>query len=642
MKHWDLGHRVLVAAVAPAVVIAVVLALFFAIERIEDLDKELHEHGRAIAGQLAPACEYGVFSQNREVLAQLADAAVSQGGVQGAAVFDRNGDLLARSGYLEDAALHRAVVPLPESLQPVRLQRGLVYSALIGRLHTAKDDLVLAESGTQSDGAHPLGMVVVYMSLQPLEEERREVIGGAALITSIGLILAVLFARRLSMGIRRPVFDLAATVAKIEAGDLQARASIDAGGVLKVLEAGINQMAAALEAAQRDLQQRIAAATAELQTQKELAERANRTKTQFLAAASHDLRQPMQALGLFVSALRMRTRDEDTERLVQRIERALNALETVLDALLDISRLDAGIVTPRIESFPVSRLFESLLDTFGGAASEAGLALRIVPTRAWCRSDPLLLERVVSNLVSNALRYTRRGGVVVGCRPFGTRLRIEVWDSGPGIPANQLHEIFREFVQLHNAEPAREKGLGLGLAIVERLSRLLAHPVTVDSWPGSGTVFRVAVPRGRPLSIHQTAGDAPEPPEDLSGLSVLVVDDDQDVLDSTEAFLTELGATVMPCKSGAQARTAAGRSLVDFVISDYRLPDTDGVTLVKELRQTVGEPVPAILISGEPSLLQLPDVAESRLPVLRKPVRGAALLLEIRRLLVAVPDEPGD
>jgi len=120
------------------------------------------------------------------------------------------------------------------------------------------------------------------------------------------------------------------------------------------------------------------------------------------------------------------------------------------------------------------------------------------------------------------------------------------------------------------------------------------------------------------------------------------VDDDQNVLDSTEAFLTELGATVMPCKSGAQARTAAGRSLVDFVISDYRLPDTDGVTLVKELRQTVGEPVPAILISGEPSLLQLPDVAESRLPVLRKPVRGAALLLEIRRLLVAVPDEPGD
>jgi signal transduction histidine kinase len=618
VRRWDLAHRILFAAVAPTVLIAVVLALFFAMGRIEDLDRQLHERGRGLAAQLALASEYGLTSANREAVQRLADAAVSQDGVQGAAIFDRTGSLLAMSGHLQDRTPVSPVEPPAGPDDYVRYGRGFAFAAPVGGLHAT--------------GAGPPGMVVVHMSVQPLGKVRREVIAGATLLTFVGLIPAMLLAWRLSVGIRKPLFDLAGTVARIGAGDLGARAAIDAGGVLKVIEAGINQMAAALEAAQQDLERRIAAATAELQSQKDLAERASRTKTQFLAAASHDLRQPMQALRLFVGALGMRTRDEDTGRLVLRVERALDALETVLDALLDISRLDAGIVTPCIESFPASRLFEGLRNTFAGTAAEAGLDLRIVDSKAWLRSDPLLLERVVSNLVSNALRYTQRGGVVVGCRRFGARLRIEVWDSGPGIPRDQLQEIFREFVQLPNAAPARQDGLGLGLAIVDRLSRLLGHPVTVDSRPGKGTVFRIALPRGRPLSI-EPAGNARSAAANLAGLSVLVVDDDQDVIDSTEAFLTEFGAMVMPCGSAAQARTVAGRSLVDVVICDYRLPDTDGLTLVKEIRQTVREPVPAILISGEPNLLRMAAVAESGLPVLRKPVSGAALLLELHRLL---------
>ena len=634
MKHWDISTRVLFAAVAPATLIAIVIAWYFTYVRIAALDRELREHGNAAVRQLAPACEYGVFSGNKAFLQQLADTAVRDGGVDGVAVLDQDGSLLVRSGAVNDDALHDV-----RPLLAVRMRRSepeaLVFFAPVGHIRAAADDLLGGEGSNQSPSSSAIGSVLVQISLAPLGVRKNELIVAAAAIIVAGLILAVGLARRMSADVVQPVMQLVATTNEIKGGRLDARAVIEAGGALKVLETGINDMAASLEAAQRDLEMRVAAATAELQKQKEVAELANRTKTQFLAAASHDLRQPIQAAGLFVSALRLRSRDEDTLHLVSRIERALAGLEAVLDGLLDISRLDAGAVTPRFEAFPLTRIFAALRDTFAATAAESQLTLRIVPTSAWCLSDPLLLERVLSNLLSNALRYTIRGGVVVGCRRRGTALSIEVWDTGSGIPEDKREEIFREFVQLTNTLRGRDKGLGLGLAIVERLSRLLGHPITLRSRVGKGTMFAVTVAQVQPALELSAAHDAAPLGPNLGGLRILVVDDDPDVLESMDAFLSQVGVTVLTASSAAEARRAGALRGpgVDAVLSDYRLPDGDGVAVIGELRRQAGRPIPGLIVTGETAETVLQRVTECGLPLLYKPVSAEALRSALETLL---------
>jgi len=626
LKRWDIRTRVLIAAVAPAILIALALASYFTYVRLAALDRELHEHGNAIARQLAPAYEYGVFSGNNGFLRQLAETAVRDAGVDGVAIADKDGVVLVRSGTLNEDAV-KDMTP-PELLRlRTEFPAALVFLAPVGRPRREPGDPFEVEKNDKAPAPEAIGSVLVQVSLAPLEARKNELIIAAALITLAGLLVAAGIARRLSQDVVRPVLQLASTVDSIKAGRLDTRASIEAGGVLKVLESGINAMAASLEAAQRDLEKRVTTATAELQRQKEVAELANRTKTQFLAAASHDLRQPIQAAGLFVSALQLRAKDEETKRLVSRVERALGGLEAVLDGLLDISRLDAGAVTARVESFPVSRTFSGLRDAFAAAAQEAGLTLRFAASSAWCVSDPLLLERVLSNLVSNALRYTVSGGVLVGCRRRGADLRIDVCDTGCGIPEDKRDQVFREFVQLGNAAHARDKGLGLGLAIVDRLSRLLGHAVSFRSSLGKGTVFSIIVPRAQPPRQSDAAAVATNCGGDLQGWRLLVVDDDAEVLESLDAFLSQLGATVITASSAAEASTAAmpGEGGIDAILSDYRLPDGDGVAVIEQLRRDAGRPIPAIVITGEMTTESLQRVRERDLMLLHKPVSAEAL-----------------
>jgi signal transduction histidine kinase/CheY-like chemotaxis protein len=374
-----------------------------------------------------------------------------------------------------------------------------------------------------------------------------------------------------------------------------------------------------------------------LREQKEIAELANRTKTQFLAAASHDLRQPLQALGLFVASLRLRSRDAETSAVIGRIERAMGALEGVLEALLDISKLDAGVVTPRFERFPASRVLDAVREQFTAAAEAHQLRLTVMPTAMWCASDPNMLERVLSNLVSNAIRYTPAGGVLVGCRRTGADgLRFEVWDTGLGIPEDQQREIFREFIQLHNPERSRDKGLGLGLAIVERLCLLLGHRVTLRSTRGKGSVFCVEVPRvpaeqsAAPMHDEQGATGA------LAGRHVLVIDDDREVLEALSELLTANGASVFAAPSATAARDvvrALGRS-PDVMVSDYRLAaGEDGIRGLQALRWEFGEHIPAAILTGDiaPSVLQA--VADAGLPLLHKPIRPAQLVASLDALL---------
>jgi signal transduction histidine kinase/CheY-like chemotaxis protein len=366
-------------------------------------------------------------------------------------------------------------------------------------------------------------------------------------------------------------------------------------------------------------------------------ELANAYKSRFLAAASHDLRQPLHALNLFVAQLHAECDPAERNRLVGRIDAAVGAMNELFNALLDMSKLEAGMLETELTEFPVERLLKHMETTFAGAAQENGLRLSVVPSAAWVRSDFILLERILLNLASNAVRYTTRGGIVIGCRRRGARLRLEVWDSGPGIPEDHHRNIFREFYQLAGAGRDRRGGLGLGLAIVDGLGRLLDHPVELKSRPGRGSCFSVSVPRA---AAQREPSEAPaeraRPTDPLSGKLVVVIDDDALVLDGMRGILRSWGCGVVtePSAAEALARLTELGSRPDVIISDYRLANgKTGIEAIERLRGALGAAIPAFLISGDTAPERLRDAGASGYHLLHKPVPPMALRAMLNGLL---------
>jgi signal transduction histidine kinase/CheY-like chemotaxis protein len=367
----------------------------------------------------------------------------------------------------------------------------------------------------------------------------------------------------------------------------------------------------------------------QLRAQKRAAEEANVAKSRFLAVASHDLRQPLHALGLFVQALQDSVLPAHERQLVNNVRRSLDAMEELFDSLLDISRLDAGAVRARTETFPLATLFERLRFEYAPVAHQKGLSLTVMKTSVYVRSDPTLLARIVRNLVANAVRYTEHGGVVLGCRREGDAVRIEVWDSGPGIPADKRCLVFQEFTQLDNPERDRRKGLGLGLAIVERLARLLGHSVTLRSVVGKGSVFAVTLPRGRKEEhVPAHSGAISSGAFDLTGVLVLVIDDEAAVREGMEVLLRKWGCEVVSAESGAEMRECAGalQRMPDFIISDYRLARAEtGAAVVEMLRSEFNADIPALLVTGDTGAERYREGDRGGLPILHKPLNPARL-----------------
>jgi signal transduction histidine kinase len=361
-----------------------------------------------------------------------------------------------------------------------------------------------------------------------------------------------------------------------------------------------------------------------LTRQKDALDEAVRAKTQFLAAASHDLRQPMQAITLLVASLQERAREPEVRGIVESIRASVSSMARLLNAILDISRFDAGTVRPERSHFRLAPVLERLRHIHAEDAAGKGLELRIAPTSAVVETDPVLLYRILSNLVSNAVRYTERGGVLVGCRPRGERVAIEVWDTGPGIPEAQRREIFREFVQLGNPQRDREQGLGLGLAIVDRTARLLGHELALRSRPGRGSVFAITVGRGDPSLVRAIAEEDDAP---LKGCTVLVIEDDREVRAAMALLLEDWGCTVCVANSGTEARDQLARlgEGPDIAIADYRLPgDEDGVAVLDGIRRRF--PATAgILVSGDIGPDTLRRAQGSGYTLLNKPLRPARL-----------------
>jgi signal transduction histidine kinase/CheY-like chemotaxis protein len=359
------------------------------------------------------------------------------------------------------------------------------------------------------------------------------------------------------------------------------------------------------------------------------AEIANRSKTQFFAAASHDLRQPLHALGLFAAALSEKVHDPEVQQVVHSINTSVDALESLFNALLDMSKIDAGAIRPEALEFSLAALLERLRREFEPEAFERRLVLRVAPTRRFVRADPVLLERILRNLISNALRYTWQGGVLVGARRRGASASIEVWDTGVGIEPAEQERVFEEFYQVGNPERGGRRGLGLGLSIVRRLAQLAGAPVTLRSVRGRGSVFKVRVPLGRRPDAAPAASRREHLlAHDLADRVVVVVDDEPAVLQGMDALLSGWGATVVACASPAETleRTAGLEHAPDLIISDYRLREGSlGTQLIAALRTRFGSAIPAIVVSGSTTAMSLEEARAMDAHLLLKPVLPAKL-----------------
>jgi len=372
-----------------------------------------------------------------------------------------------------------------------------------------------------------------------------------------------------------------------------------------------------LRRAQIDLERKVAERTQEL-------ELANAAKSRFLAMASHDLRQPLHALGLFVAQLRTPLKSGERTKTIERVDATRKEMDEMFNSLLDISRLDAGILTPKITEFPIARLLQKIETRFDQATREKGLRLRVRRSDAWVRSDAMLLERILLNLVSNAVRYTLRGGIIVGCRRRGEMLRIEVWDSGPGIPEDQKQNIFGEFFQLPAPERNRYGGLGLGLAIVDRLRLLLNHQIDLASTVGRGSRFAILVPMADECVTSTQPVDSPHPAAfAVEGKVILVIGDAPIVLEGTGGLLGKWGYSALTAGSDEAAliRLAERQQRPDLIISDYHLASgKTGIRAIEQINAAFGSSIPAILISGDTAPEPLRDAKDRGYILLHKPV----------------------
>ena len=385
---------------------------------------------------------------------------------------------------------------------------------------------------------------------------------------------------------------------------------------------------ATLEKRVRDRTEELTRLNSELARAKSTAEDANISKTRFLAAASHDILQPLNAARLYVTSLVERQSGGEDSRLVQNIDGSLEAIEEILGALLDISRLDAGAMTTTITSFKVGDLMRSLEIEFAPIARAKALKLTFVPSSLAVESDRLLLRRLLQNLISNAIKYTPHGRVLVGCRRRGSSLQFCIYDTGVGIPILKRGEIFKEFHRLEQgARIAR--GLGLGLSIVERLARVLKHGIALDSTASGGSFFSVTVPTAKAINYTAAVTSAtPLSRTPMSGALIVCIENDSAILDGMKTLLTGWDAEVIAVAdpdAAIEAIEAARATRVTGLLVDYHLDRGNGIAAIRDIRRRFGDGIPAILITADRSPHVRAAAREESIAVLNKPVKPASL-----------------
>ena len=648
MKTPDIRVRMLVAALLPVSLLSVLLSAVFLMARFDDISAAHQLRTRSVARQLALASEFGLFAGNKQQLQALARGALRESDVRWVAIVSPQGETLASAGVARGNDFPSYSEVETHQVDAQGLIDMLTQPVFASGIQL--DDLYEDSNQPVSGKAAPLGQVVVKFSRQAVVAQQQDILLLGGLISALGLLFGLVLAVRLSAGVIRPMMRVSHLIERIGNGDFaaaaQAQAQTPPQDPLHDLQKNLMQMADRLAGARQELEHQVSTVTQALREKKEEAELATQAKSRFLAAASHDLRQPVHALGMFIARLAQLSHDEQTRQLVGNLQASVSAMQNLLDGLLDISRLEAKAVQIHFKKFPLMELFERLGHDLAPLAQDKGLQLRIRPCSVWVRSDPALLYRILLNLLGNALRYTEKGGVLVACRLVGSgsQASIEVWDSGLGIAPKHQEDVFKEFYQVDNPARQRILGMGLGLSIVRRSCQLLTHPLELSSRLGVGTRFSVKVSRVTPGpdQARVAVAEVPEKPEGLLA-TVLVIEDDDMVRQALVGLLQSWGMTVAEASDLQGAQGLIEQGLVPgLIISDYRLNETlNGILVVARLRQQLACAVPACLISGDidPALMQAAQQAQ--LTLLHKPVRPAKLRNLLRHLLADQRDSGG-
>ena len=534
-------------------------------------------------------------------------------------VMDRSGRLIAHPDI--NLVLRNTDLSLMLGAFESARQEGGAPQVL--RMIGTRGQVVLASSTVIA----PVGWrVVVEQPKDEADEPVRAAMRSALWMAVASLLLALAAATWSAWRMATPLRALARGAAKIGAGELGHRIDLRTGDELQALGDRFNAMADELQSSYGTLERKVDERTRELSE-------ANRARSRLIAATSHDLRQPLHALNLLVAQLGAENEPRERTRLASRVEAALASINALFSGLLDVSKLDAGVMHAEPMAFPLQQVLDRVDVASAPTARARNLELRIRLSTAWVVSDPVLLERIVVNLVGNALRYTRAGAVLVGCRRRADAVRIEVWDTGIGIPDHEVAKIFEDFYQVPIPGAPRGEGLGLGLSIVSRLSHLLGHAVSVRSVPGRGSCFSVTVPQTSSRTPSSPATTVPA----IVGLrdrSILIIDNDPLVLESTALLLRSWGCEVSALTRAPQDQIAIG-NVPDLMIVDMHLDaGEDGVSTVARLRCRFGHPVPALIMTGDVSQATRDQVAGAHLPMLEKPVSPLRMRTVLTRLLL--------
>lgn len=666
MKRLSIRQFVSWMALFPLIVVAISLELFFLRDRFSDFDLDLKERGQFIARQLASSSEYGIFSNNRAYLQSIAQGALQQPDVRAVSILNASANVI----YAERMTSHPSenttadtLATIPEwvmaELSGSEPSAGARKSAdAQTRIRSDSENLwvlqpiTAAQLALDEPGANPsvqqVGTVILEISRTRTEMLKSKMLWSTIFATAVFLALMLYLVHLTSRRITYPVSLLSDAVQKIGQGSLETRvAGPSRISELDILADGINEMAAKLQQESTELQHRVEERTAQAtQARKSAeeaqlaAERANAAKSKFLAAASHDLRQPIHAQGLFLSVLSRTELTAYQRELLSSARAALDASGEMLNTLLDFSRIEAGVVKPQIRSFLLQPILNKIENEFAPQADAKGLVYRTRETPVAVRSDPILVELILRNLVSNAIRYTERGGVLVGCRRRSNHAALEVWDTGIGIEPAHQQEVFREFHQLGNPERDTRKGLGLGLAISEGLARTLNHRLSLASTPLRGSVFRLTLPIAAESMSAEGSAIARGNIVRLD-MRILVIDDNEAVRAAMCHLLSNWGCECNAVESIEEALAMARTHPPDVVISDYRLRELrTGAEAIAALRAQLGKALPALLITGDTAPERLREAQASGVPLLHKPVAPADLHRGLMEVLQETAHQP--
>lgn len=613
LPRLSLAQQLVLLAVLPAALATLGAIVVLTRQHLSNVTELMRASGQTVALQVATLAQTPLIQMDRRALQRTAMAGTSQPHVQQVQIRTDDGEILANA----------------ETNDRNRAEGLRVLSPVLG------------EDGKRA------GEVMVEISLDAVADARKAVYFNVLLVLVASLAGVGLAGWWAARRISAPIQRLGEAVDRLGAGE---NASVQVAGTSEVrrLQSGFNQAASALAESRRLLQSRIGEATAELARKNEQLEIASQAKTRLLAAASHDLRQPLHALTLFSDGLANGETDPVRLTRIGHIRECVDSLDRLFSELLNLSQLDAGVLQPRWSDFPLDSLFDEISRNFRSVAEQQGLRLVARKTDAWVRCDYVMLSRILNNLVSNSLRHTTEGGVLVGARRRGRAIRIDVWDTGVGIEPQHHERVFEEFFQV---DPQRKqgmaRGMGLGLSTVQRLAALLNTRVELRSVPGKGTGVRLLVRAAEPI----TAGSGLEPismptpldvPANLEGVRVLVIDDERTILEGLQVVLSSWGAQVMAAQTRAEALAMADSwdEPPEVVLSDLLLQGGDnGLDVIAALERHprgIGEGTARLLVTGETKPDRLREVAQAGIMVLYKPVSPRALRQAIATQLATV------